>query len=553
MLLPVALVLATLAVLGSYYETSDDGTLAWLFSGVLALKPVSSVPLYFHGYGHALAAAYSAVPGVAWFGLLNSGLLLLATVLVFAVLDGLFRVHFRLESRAPILALVLFFCVAWVEHWLWFSHVRAGILLAGAGVVFAAQRPTKRWALLVGLACVLGAWLMRPALAVLGVGIALPAAFLLAGSWRRAWPVVVGSGLVLVSAFGMAALVETPADQRAQRQYQSLARILDFRQLEAQPQTPADSLGTAAVELWLLGDTAVVNESLIGRVYVFNARAFIGSVVPAKLAVRAGLLVRDYFPMLLALAVTVLATTRRPERRPEFWLVQIGFLGLLILFAGLLKLPPRLALPILDFWLLTNLVFLANTARNSLITLPLTAPEKSALPTPFRQAWPPLLRRLFGGLGVLALALYATKTIHRRHVLGAERQRHETALQQLNQRTRGTVLVLGGTTDLLKSLSPFRVYYPSSVATLLLTGWQTQDPSQPRLRQRLLGTADQTAALSRLARASPTAQWLLTAETARWLNRRFRYKTGTESTVDLRPLASLPADTSYRFYQPAVR
>ncbi|MDB5234585.1 MAG: hypothetical protein JWR44_1578, partial [Hymenobacter sp.] len=85
-LLPLGLVLGTVAGLGSYYEASDDTSLAWLFSGVLALKPVPSVPLYFHGWGHLLAAAYTAVPGVAWFGVLLGGLLGWATMLTFAVL-----------------------------------------------------------------------------------------------------------------------------------------------------------------------------------------------------------------------------------------------------------------------------------------------------------------------------------------------------------------------------------------------------------------------------------------------------------------------------------
>ena len=67
-LLPLVLVMATVAGLGSYYETSDDTTLAWLFSGVLAQPPVSALPLYFHGYGHGLAAAYVAWPGVPWVG-----------------------------------------------------------------------------------------------------------------------------------------------------------------------------------------------------------------------------------------------------------------------------------------------------------------------------------------------------------------------------------------------------------------------------------------------------------------------------------------------------
>ena len=48
-LLPLALALGTVAGLGSYYETSDDATLAWLFSGVLARQPVSSRPIPVRG------------------------------------------------------------------------------------------------------------------------------------------------------------------------------------------------------------------------------------------------------------------------------------------------------------------------------------------------------------------------------------------------------------------------------------------------------------------------------------------------------------------------
>ncbi|WP_035560399.1 hypothetical protein [Hymenobacter sp. IS2118] len=552
-LLPVALVLATVVGLGSYYETSDDGILAWLFSGVLALEPVAAVPLYFHGYGHVLAAAYAAVPGVAWLGWLTAALLLLATVLTFAVLDAVFRARFRLGGRALVLALVVFFGVAWLEHWLWFSHVRVGVLLAGAGVLFAAQRPKNGGALLVGLTSLLAAWSIRPSLAVLGFGVALPAAFWLAGSWRRAGPVVAGGGLTLALAFGVAAAVATPAESRAQRQYQSLARILDFNQLAPRPRTPADSLGTAAVNLWLLGDTTVVNEGLIDRAYVFNARIFVGSVVLAKLVLRAGLLGRDYFPLLLALAVTALMVARCRAKQRAFWLVQIGFFGVVTLFAGLLKLPPRIALPILDFWVLANLIFLAGTARPAVSRSSHPGQENEVPITVFRPLWPPHWRRLAWGLSVLILTLYAIKTTHRRYVLSAERHRHETALRQLRQQAQGAVLVLGGTTDFLKSLSPFHTWYPGATATLLLTGWQSQDPSQVRLRQRLLGPADPTNALRRLAGAAPPAQWLLTAETAQWLNRRFRYEAESDSIVELRPLATLPADTSFRFYQPVLR
>ena len=103
-LLPIGLVLVTVVGLGSYYEASDDTSIAWLFSGVLALKPVTSLPLYFRGFGRVLAAAYTAWPGVAWFGLLLSALLAAATVMLLAVLDRVLRPYLRPWPLALVLA-----------------------------------------------------------------------------------------------------------------------------------------------------------------------------------------------------------------------------------------------------------------------------------------------------------------------------------------------------------------------------------------------------------------------------------------------------------------
>ncbi|WP_460557733.1 hypothetical protein, partial [Hymenobacter daeguensis] len=166
LLLPLLLSAATVLGLGSYTETSDDQTLAWLFSGVLALRPVPSVPLYLHGYGHVLAAAYTAWPDVAWLGLLLGGLLAAATVLFFAVLDRLLRPHLRPGPLALVSGLI--FGLGWLEHWFWFSHARVALLLAGAGVLYAAQRAGRRGALLLGLLALGAAWAVRPGLAVLG-------------------------------------------------------------------------------------------------------------------------------------------------------------------------------------------------------------------------------------------------------------------------------------------------------------------------------------------------------------------------------------------------
>jgi hypothetical protein len=223
LLLPLGLIVGTVAGLGSYYEASDDTSLAWLFSGIVALKPVASLPLYFHGYGHGLAAAYAAVPGVAWFGLLLGLLLAGATVLACAVLDRLLRPY--LQPGALALALVAFFGMAWLEHWLWFSYVRVALLLAATAVLFAGQRPGQRWALAVGLLGLGAAWLMRPSQAVLGLVAALPGAVWLAGGWRRIVPVVAGGAVLIALATGVAALRQTPPEARMQARDKYFARI----------------------------------------------------------------------------------------------------------------------------------------------------------------------------------------------------------------------------------------------------------------------------------------------------------------------------------------
>ena len=512
-LLPIGLVLATVAGLGSYYEASDDTSIAWLFSGVLALKPVTSLPLYFRGFGRVLAAAYTAWPGVAWFGLLLSALLAAATVMLLAVLDRVLRPYLRPWPLALVLA--GFFGVALLENWLLFSYVRVALLLAGASVLFASQRPGRLAPLLVGLVGLGAVWLMRPSLAVLGFGATLPAALLLAGGLRRAAPLLLSAALVLVIATGTASLLRTPTETHTQVLDGYFARILDFDQLRPQPRTPADSLGTAAVALWMMGDSTVVNEALCRRAYVFDAPDFWGREVPAKLWLRAGLLVRDYFPLLMALVATAGVWLRRRGRSAWFWVVQSGFAGVFGLFAGVLKLPPRLELPLLVFWLLTNLAFLLVNNPTEIIR------HNGARRNP-----------LLVAVATLVLLLYGAKTLHRRQVLGQERARHELALQTINRLGAGRIRIMAGTNDLLKSLSPFQTYAPGPGAVLQLTGWPSHDASQGRLRQALSGTPDQTECLRRFAQRPPSGPqpqplWVLTPETATWLSRRFSFNKGS--------------------------
>ncbi|MBF9220551.1 hypothetical protein [Hymenobacter ruricola] len=536
-LLPLGLVATTVAGLGSYCEANDDLSLAWLFSGVIAARPVASVPLYFHGYGHALAAAYAAAPAVPWFGLLLGALLSAATVLVFAVLDKLLRARGR--PGLAVLVLVGFFGLAWLEHWQWFSYVRVALLLAGAGVLFAAQRPGRRGALAVGLAALLAAWLMRPSLAVLGLAAALPAAGWLAGSWRRAAPVL-GSGAVLLAlATALAAGGQTPEQAHAQARDRYFARILDFDQLRPQSRTPADSLGTAAVGLWLMGDSALVNEALCQRAYAFNARDFVTHEVPAKLRLRAGLLLRDYFPLLLALVATGLVATRRARFQFSFWLVQAGFAGALVFLAGILKLPPRLELPLLDFWLLANLAFVFRPTESG---------KGRGVET--RPAFSPGLLRAGAVAAVATVLLYGAKTWHRRQVLSQEQAGHLQTLRAIEQAAGGRQLILAGANDLLKSLSPFgQTVLDEHKPVLQLSGWTSHDPSQAALRQALSGTSDQTECLRRLALgAGPPSRplWVLSPEAAGWLHKRWQL---ANVRAELRPRRAIGSDSTLQVYE----
>ncbi|MDQ2770448.1 MAG: hypothetical protein M3Y54_08110 [Bacteroidota bacterium] len=553
-LLPALLALAVVLGLGSYAETSDDGSLAWLFAGVLSGRPVASVPLYLHGYGHLLAAAYARFPAVPWLGGLLAGLLLMAGACWFAVAERLLRPW--LEPRGLVLVLVLvlvlLFVVSWLESWLWFSHARVAVLLAGSAVLYAAQRPGRWGPLLLGLLGLGAAWLLRPSLATLGFMAALPGAVLLAGSLRRAKPLLLGGALLIVAATGLRAATETPAEAQVRQRDTQLARILDYEQLRPAPPTPLDSLGTAAVDGWLFGDTALIDLVLRDGTYRFEAADFFGRTLPARLRLRLGLLGRDYFPLLLALLATAVAFGRRPPvaRQRWFWLVQAGFLAGLLGLAGFFKLPPRLALPLLDFWLLTNLIF---GLKPGAPVAGQVGAERPALPDTLARLKSRPVRWAMAVLALLVLLAYGLKTGHRTRVLRQEQRGHEQTLRALRAADPNSVRVLAGTNDLLKSLSPFRVADVGPGPVLQLTGWPAQDVSQAALRRALTGLPGQPAALARLTQPGVPGEtlpvtWILTRPTARWLGRRRVPGVPMLRFIDQGPLAA-SADTALRRYR----
>jgi hypothetical protein len=508
LLLPLLLLLASGLGLGCFSETNDDLTIVALLRGISAAAPVTDLHLYFHGYAALWSRLYAVYPLVPWYALTLYALLYGATVLTFAVLERVLRP--RVSLGQVLVFLGLFFAVAWLEHGFWFNYVRVPILLAGAGVLFAAQRAPARWALVAGLLAFGLAWLIRPSAAVLGLVAALPGAWWLA-RWR-ALPMVAAA--VAWAAVGALWLNLTwDSDEVAFRRLDVLkSNINDYQLYHPQPRTAPDSLAMAEVQHWMLNDSTLINESLFSRAAPFDVAYFLQHTAPGKLAVLLKQLGRDYFPLLLALAVVAYQVSYSPQRQPrrEFWLVQLGFAGLLLLLGVGLKMPPRLALPLLDFWLLANLIYLWQHTRGA------------------------LGHSLFkvGAVLLLMAVPYGYKTWHR-HTLLMQEQHANTAQRRLLLGPAGAAqLIVSDAVEVTyKSASPFAdPVFGSSVQVVSLMGWQTLDPSQSAFRQHLTGVREFSPAIRQLATRG-NVRWMLTPAGAALLNQHLQLKRSTGSPL----------------------
>ncbi|RAK69771.1 hypothetical protein [Hymenobacter edaphi] len=488
--LPALLVLLTATVLGSHYETNDDFSITLLLRGRTAAAPVTNLHLYLHGWAWLLARLYQLAPELPWYGLVLYLLLTLALVLLTAVLERLLQPHTSAWQRAGLLA--AFLLLAGLEHAQWFNYVRVPLLLAGAAVLWATRQSgaplpaARRWALPLGLLIFVAAWAVRPSAAVLGAAVVAPAAGLLGGP--GAWRVPAAAAVVALLLGLLVQLTRSPEAARYRRLDVLKSEVLDYGWRVPAPRTAADRLGVRAVAQWAFGDSTLVNEAFFQRAYQPKPR-FVAERL-AGLLPAAAQLMRDYFPLLGISALLLLLGSSQPaatRRRPQLYV-----LGLVLLLLGLqlgLKLPPRLAGPLLTLGVLTQLALLAAA-----------------------QPWrpPAWQRRLVLPVMALLVGAYGYKVLHRRQVLEAEERRSLALLRaQLGQPPPAVRAVVGaGLEAAFKSLSPFRQYVPvAGPPWLLLTGWPTLDPSQARLRQQLTGARAQPEALRRLARRADI-RWL---------------------------------------------
>ncbi|TYZ07852.1 hypothetical protein FY528_14235 [Hymenobacter lutimineralis] len=503
LLLPAALLLVTGLQLGCYFETNDDLAIIQLIRGVTAAGPVGDLHLYLHGLSSLLAFLCQTWPAVPWYGVLLFGLLYGATALAFAIIDRLLRG--RVPTWKITLLLVLFYGTLWLEHALWFNYLRVPVLLAGCGLLYAAQRHGQRWAQVVGLGAFVVAWLIRPSAADVALLVALPGVWWLSG--RRAMPLAAGALAWALVAGLSVALLRLPTEAAYRRLDVLKSNLNDYQLYQLRPQSAADSLGLELAANWMLADSTLVNEALFTRATKTDVPFFRQHVAPLKLRATILLLIRDYFPALLAMATLLAWVLAHPDlrRRWEFWLALAAWAVLLLGLGVVLKLPPRLALPLLDLVVLSALIFVLRDQIES---------ERRAV------------RALVLVLGIAALP-YAVKTGHRRQMLRAEQHRGLQLLREMRRRTYPAAVVVTDVLELAyKAQSPWRrPRLGSNVLFMSVTGWYTADPSQAQLRKHLTGTTDVVLALQSLARRRAAVKWYLTPTTAYLLNKQLALRT----------------------------
>ncbi|QDA62258.1 hypothetical protein [Hymenobacter jejuensis] len=493
--LPALLMLLSGWALGCFYETNDDAVITLLLRGNMSVAPVTNLHLYFHGVAWILATLYEAFPAWPWYGFALYGLLYLSTVLAFAVLDRL--LHPRFSGPTIMVLMVLFFCVAWVEHGMWFNYVRVPMLLGGAGLLYAAQRRGQAGALMMGLLAFGLAWLIRPSAAMLALIATAPGIFWLGG--RRASVLVLVANTLAVVGGGTLTLTRSTAASNYRTLDVLKSNLNDYHLYRPTPVTAPDSLAMQAVEQWMLGDSAVVNPDLFKRASRFEAGYFLRHQFWLKATETVQQLLRDYFPLLLlqVLICWQVFGSQRYTYERRFWVVQVMMIGLLLALGIVLKLPPRLALPLLDLWVLGNLAYLLDARHPR-----------------------PRLAPLSAGLLALVVLAYGYKTWHRKAVLSQEALRGQHILARFAAGLTGheAAVVVAGLEEAFKSQSPFREFSVSAPKLVLLTGWPTLDPSQPALRQQLTGTRDFPTAMRALAQRSDV-KWFLAPDAAALLSR----------------------------------
>ncbi|WP_460675840.1 hypothetical protein [Hymenobacter coalescens] len=495
---------------GFHYESNDDLIIDLLLRGISGPEPVANLHLYLHGWSQLLAALYMALPAVSWYALMLYGLLYLALVNSFYVLEELSNE--RLRPLELLLVEVAFWAATYFLHAVQINFTRPAILLgAAAGLLLFAPRAGGRrastttyvWA---GLALA-AAWGVRPAAAELGLGLTLP--LVLWQGRRRGTQTVAFAGVLLLTLTGLQRLTAPPTADYYRQMDLERAHLFDYRTTELSVHNAQDSLAyQSLIPHQGINDTLLLNQSFFQRCARPVASPLDVESYSDSLVTAVGSLLLRLNPCLLAVLGCWLAVGQALRRGRlqwrswpvlVFWTYQVGFAGLFLLLVP--HLPLRVLQSIVTVYTLVNLV----------LAFGLLLPEFT---------WPrlrPVQRHwaLGSALAVLALWLGVNGQLWQR--LNRNKQLHSEYLQALRAEAGRGVVVEQGLHGAFVHLSPFASYELLAFYKIMsLTGWNAFDPSQPRLRQVLTGTRDLPLTLQQLNQR-PSTTWLLLPDFAPFL------------------------------------
>ncbi|MBC7448204.1 MAG: hypothetical protein H7330_09110, partial [Hymenobacteraceae bacterium] len=426
------------------------------------------------------------------------------------------RLARRLLTNPQIAVLVTaIFLAAWTEHVLWFNYTRIPVLLA-AGAFMAYAFDTKensvrhtRAAVLFTLAYLL-ALCIFPTAAVLGLGLALPAAIRVPTRSGLDFKNLATSlvPFVLMSVLFFSATVLTRSEEEVGF-HRLLNRVNDYKnngQYYFNPvrdaNTPASERTYAvkeAVRTGLLGDRLAVNESFFARSGGPDWAEFLRVRLPKKLGELLGRLALDYYLVLLFNVVLIVYCYRKllsKTRRRLLVGTQGWIIGWLLLIGGLWKLPPRLAGPAMVVLTMVNLVFYLRHRRLGLPKVP-------------GWAWGALL---------ILFAVHVYDTGGRTLTLSNKQAANEQFIASMERRFHGQLLVAVGFEPHFSSLSPWQNYDFGQNKVLMLTGWQTMAPEFREYLASITGQTNFGAAVEALM-SRPKTIWIAPIGFEQRLNR----------------------------------